>query len=76
MILALLEYVIKMMSREVGENDYKNVLFSVGSRPLNDWDQNVENGYIKRLTDPDIKSPVLEICSGSAENTYITTPRE
>lgn len=64
------------MSEKVPENEYQNILFSVGPRPLNDWDQNVENGYIKRLTDPDIKSQVLEICSANAENTYITMPRE
>ena len=64
------------MIADQSENDYKNILFSVGPRPLNDWDQNVENGYIKRLIDPDIKTQVLEICSGNAEHTYITTPRE
>ena len=64
------------MIADHSEIDYRNILFSVGPRPLNDWDQNVENGYIKRLTDPDIKTQVLEICSGNAESTYITIPRE
>lgn len=34
----------------------------------------VRNGHIKRLTDADIQSSVLEIMSANVSTTYITTP--
>jgi hypothetical protein len=36
-------------------------LYSIGSKPLQIWDKQVQNGHIKRLTDEDIQSSVLEI---------------
>lgn len=64
------------MIADNGGGDFLCILFSVGQRPLADWDTHVENGYIKRLTDPDIKTSVLEMCGASAERLSITTPRE
>lgn len=34
----------------------------------------VHNGHIKRLTDEDIQSLVLEVSSTNVSSTYITTP--
>jgi hypothetical protein len=36
----------------------------------------VRNGHIKRLTDPDIQSSVLEIMGTNVSTTYISTPAE
>ncbi len=36
----------------------------------------VRNGHIKRITDNDIQSSVLEICSANVSTTYITCPAE
>ena len=53
---------------------FLNLFYSVGSKPLSIWKQRVENGYIKRITDPDIRSVALEIVSLNVINTYITCP--
>ncbi len=36
----------------------------------------MENGHIKRLTDSDIQSSVLEIASVNVNNTYIACPND
>ena len=36
----------------------------------------VHNGHIKRITDPDIQSTVLEIASSNITTTYITCPAD
>lgn len=36
----------------------------------------VRNGHIKRLTDADIQSSVLEIMGSNVSTTYITTPAD
>ena len=36
----------------------------------------MRNGHIKRLTDPDIQSSVLEIMSSNVATTYISTPAD
>ena len=38
-----------------------NFVFSYRSKPLQIWDKHVRNGHIKRVTDPDIQSSVIEI---------------
>lgn len=44
------------------------------SKPLQIWDKNVRNGHIKRITDPDIQSSVLEIMGTNVSTNYITCP--
>lgn len=36
----------------------------------------VKNGHIKRITDPDIQSSVLEICGTNVSTNFITCPAE
>ena len=36
----------------------------------------VRNGHIKRITDPDIQSSVLEIMGTNVSTTFITTPAD
>ena len=44
------------------------------SKPLQIWDKNVRNGHIKRLTDTDIQSSVLEIMGTNVSTNFITCP--
>ena len=44
------------------------------SKPLQIWDRNVRNGHIKRLTDADIQSSVLEIMGTNVSTNFITCP--
>jgi Protein of unknown function (DUF667) len=46
------------------------------SKPLQIWDKKVRNGHIKRITDQDIQSSVLEIVGTNVSTTYITCPAE
>ena len=43
------------------QGGFLSILYSIGSKPLQIWDKTVQNGHIKRLTDEDIQSSVLEI---------------
>ena len=40
------------------------------------WDKKVRNGHIKRITDADIQSFVLEIVGTNVSTTYITCPAD
>jgi hypothetical protein len=46
------------------------------SKPLQIWDKTVRNGHIKRITDNDIQSSVLEILGTNVSTNYITCPAE
>ena len=47
--------------RAGSQGGFLSILYSIGSKPLQIWDKTVQNGHIKRLTDEDIQSSVLEI---------------
>jgi hypothetical protein len=49
-----------------------SILYSIGSKPLQIWDKQVRNGHIKRITDQDIQSSVLEVMSDNVASTFIT----
>lgn len=51
-------------------------MYSIGSKPLQIWDKKVRNGHIKRITDNDIQSLVLEILGSNVSTTYITCPAD
>lgn len=40
------------------------------------WDKKVRNGHIKRITDQDIQSSVLEIVGTNVSTTFITCPAD
>lgn len=40
------------------------------------WDKKVRNGHIKRITDADIQSSVLEIMGTNVSTTFIECPSE
>ena len=55
---------------------FLSILYSIGSKPLQIWDKKVRNGHIKRITDPDIQSSVLEIMGTNVSTTYIQCPAD
>lgn len=61
------------------KNSYQNgllsIFYSCGSNPLTIWDMEVKNGHIKRLTDGEVNSLVLEIVSTNVATTYIRCPK-
>jgi hypothetical protein len=47
-----------------------------GSKPLQIWERKVQNGHIKRITDNDIQSSVLEIMSTNISTTFVSCPAD
>lgn len=64
------------MFRNTYQAGFLSVLYSIGSKPLQIWDKQVRNGHIKRITDSDIQSSVLEVAGTNVSTTYITCPAE
>ncbi len=69
------------MFKNAYQSGFLSILYSIGSKPLQIWDKNsmfstylVQNGHIKRLTDQDIQSSVLEIMGTNVTTAYITCP--
>jgi len=64
------------MYRNTYQAGFLSILYAIGSKPLQIWDKKVRNGHIKRITDPDIQSSVLEICGSNVSTTYVTCPAD
>jgi hypothetical protein len=64
------------MFKNTYQSGFLSILYSIGSKPLQIWSQTVQNGYIKRLTDNDINSTVLEIMGSNVSTTFVTTPAD
>ncbi|VDK22706.1 unnamed protein product [Taenia asiatica] len=64
------------MFRNTFQSGFLSILFSIGSKPLQIWDKVVRNGHIKRTTDNDIESLVLELVGNNVSTTYITCPAD
>ncbi|KAM7542206.1 hypothetical protein Aperf_G00000006560 [Anoplocephala perfoliata] len=64
------------MFRNTFQSGFLSILFSMGSKPLQIWDKRVRNGHIKRTTDSDIESLVLELVGNNVSTTYITCPAD
>jgi len=58
------------------QSGFLSVLYSIGSKPLQIWDAKVRNGHIKRITDNDIQSLVIEIAGSNVSTTFITCPAD
>lgn len=63
------------MFRNTFQSGLLSILYSIGSQPLQLFEAKVKNGVIKRITDDDIKSLVLEIKSSNVSTTFITCPK-
>lgn len=62
------------MFRNTYQKGFLSVFSSTGSKPLATWNVQVQNGHIKRVTDCDLSSLVLEIVGRNVATTYICTP--
>lgn len=62
------------MFRNSYQGGFLSILYSIGAKPLQIWDKKVRNGHIKRLTDADIDSSVLEIMGTNVSTSYISCP--
>nr|XP_057931775.1 cilia- and flagella-associated protein 20-like isoform X5 [Doryrhamphus excisus] len=64
------------MFRSTFQGGFLSILYSIGSKPLQIWDTRVKNGHIKRVTDNDINSLVLEVEGANVSTNYITCPAD
>mmetsp|Transcript_18171 Transcript_18171/g.59685 ORF Transcript_18171/g.59685 Transcript_18171/m.59685 type:complete len:118 (+) Transcript_18171:870-1223(+) len=64
------------MFKNTFQSGFLSILYSIGSKPLQIWDKQVRNGHIKRITDQDIQSSVLEIMGTNVSTNYITCPAD
>ena len=64
------------MFKNTFQSGFLSILYSIGSKPLQLWDNTVANGHITRITDEDIQSSVLEIASANVATTYISCPAD
>jgi len=62
------------MFQNTFQSGFLSILYSLGSKPLQIWDTKARNGHVKRVTDNDIQSTVLEIIGNNVSTTYITCP--
>ena len=62
------------MFRNTFQSGFLSILYSIGSKPLQIWDSKVQNGHIKRITDQDIQSSVMEIMGTNVSTSYIVAP--
>nr|XP_034835136.1 cilia- and flagella-associated protein 20-like [Maniola hyperantus] len=63
------------MFKNTYQSGLLSIFYSCGSNPLAIWDMEVQNGHIKRLTDNEVNSIVLEIASSNVATTYIVCPK-
>lgn len=62
------------MFKNTYQSGFLSILYSIGSKPLQIWKKNVENGHIKRIMDNDMQSSIIEIAGQNVSNCYITCP--
>lgn len=65
-----------MLFRNAYQEGCFTILYSIGSKPLSLWGMSVRNGHIKRITDEQIGSLVLEVCGTNVSTTSITCPED
>lgn len=63
------------MFKSTVKGELITVFSSCGSNPLQLWQVEVKNGHVKRMTDGDISSFVLEIYGCNVSTTYIVAPK-
>ncbi|CAJ0585520.1 unnamed protein product, partial [Mesorhabditis spiculigera] len=64
------------MFRNTFQSGLLSILYSIGSKPLQLWETQVKNGHIKRISDEDIESLVLEVMGANVSTTMISCPHD
>nr|XP_033340878.1 cilia- and flagella-associated protein 20-like [Megalopta genalis] len=62
------------MFRNQYQSGLLSILYSCGSSPLEIWGMHVKYGYIRRVTDEEVKSLALELTGTNVTTTYIFAP--
>jgi len=64
------------MFKNTFQSGFLSILYSLGTKPLQLWDNTVNpgNGHIKRVTDSDIQSSVIEIAGSNVSANFISCP--
>ncbi|KAL1123311.1 hypothetical protein AAG570_002397 [Ranatra chinensis] len=62
------------MFKNAYQSGLLSILYSCGSNPLAVWGKTVKNGYVKRVTDDELHSLVIEILAQNVVTTFITCP--
>lgn len=62
------------MFKNANQTGFLSILYSIGLKPLQNWELEVKNGHIKRVVDSDMQSSVLEIIGADLNNNYISLP--
>ncbi|XP_071440806.1 cilia- and flagella-associated protein 20-like [Hetaerina americana] len=62
------------MFKNTYQKGFISIFYSIGLNPLIMWQKTVRNGHIKRVSDEDAKSLVLELRGVNVATTYISCP--
>ena len=62
------------MFRNTFQSGFLSILYAIGSKPLQIWRKNINNGYVKRITDFEIQSSVIEICGANVSTCFLSCP--
>ena len=62
------------MFRNTFQSGFVSILYAIGSKPLQIWRKNINNGYVKRITDFEMQSSVIEICGANVSTCFLTCP--
>ena len=62
------------MFRNTFQSGFLPILYAIGSKPLQIWRKNINNGYVKRITDFEMQSSVIEICGANVSTCFLTCP--
>ncbi|XP_033208982.1 cilia- and flagella-associated protein 20-like [Belonocnema kinseyi] len=64
------------MYRNSYQSGRLSILYSCGPSPLEFWAMKVKNGYIRRVTDGEVRSLALELNATNVATTYIICPKD
>ena len=62
------------MFRNTFQSGFLSILYAIGSKPLQIWRKNINNGYVKRITDSEMQSSVIEICGANVSTCFLSCP--
>ena len=62
------------MFRNTFQSGFPSILYAIGSKPLQSWRKNINNGYVKRITDFEMQSSVIEICGANVSTCFLSCP--
>ena len=62
------------MFRNTFQSGFLSILYAIGSKPLQFWRKNINNGYVKRITDFEMQSSVIEICGANVSTCFLSCP--